>query len=64
MVQVARNLVVVRIKDKVEYTLQTALMSRMLLLKRTPSIVKGNPPTIFPTARERPFRISPPLLNP
>jgi len=35
MVQVARNLVVVRIKDKVEYTLQTALMSRMLLLPTT-----------------------------
>ncbi len=32
MVQVARNLVVIRIKDKVEYTLQTALMSRLLLL--------------------------------
>ena len=32
MVQIARNLVVVRIKDKVEYTLQTALMSRLLLL--------------------------------
>jgi len=30
MVQIARNLVVVRIKDKVEYTLQTALMSRLL----------------------------------
>ena len=35
MVQVARNLVVVRIKDKVEYALQTALMSRMLLLPTT-----------------------------
>ena len=32
MVQVARNLVVVRIKDKLEYALQTALMSRLLLL--------------------------------
>ena len=32
MVQVARNLVVMRIKDKVEYGLQTALMSRLLLL--------------------------------
>ena len=32
MVQTARNLVVVRIKDKVEYALQTALMSRLLLL--------------------------------
>jgi ABC-type bacteriocin/lantibiotic exporter with double-glycine peptidase domain len=32
MVQIARNLVVVRIKDKVEYALQTALMSRLLLL--------------------------------
>ena len=30
MVQIARNLVVVRIKDKVEYALQTALMSRLL----------------------------------
>ena len=35
MVQVARNLVVVRIKDKVEYTLQTALMSHLLLLPAT-----------------------------
>ena len=35
MVQVARNLVVIRIKDKVEYTLQTALMSRLLLLPAT-----------------------------
>ena len=35
MVQVARNLVVVRIKDKVEYTLQIALMSRLLLLPTT-----------------------------
>jgi ABC-type bacteriocin/lantibiotic exporter with double-glycine peptidase domain len=35
MVQVARNLVVVRIKDKVEYALQTALMSRLLLLPAT-----------------------------
>jgi ABC-type bacteriocin/lantibiotic exporter with double-glycine peptidase domain len=35
MVQVARNLVVVRIKDKVEYTLQVALMSRLLLLPTT-----------------------------
>jgi ABC-type bacteriocin/lantibiotic exporter with double-glycine peptidase domain len=32
MVQTARNLVVVCIKDKVEYALQTALMSRLLLL--------------------------------
>ena len=32
MVQTARNLVVVRIKDKVEYALQTAMMSRLLLL--------------------------------
>ena len=32
MVQVARDLVVVRIKDKVEYALQIALMSRLLLL--------------------------------
>ena len=32
MVQAARNLVVVRIKDKVEYALQTAMMSRLLLL--------------------------------
>ena len=35
MVQTARNLVVVRIKDKVEYTLQTAIMSRLLLLPAT-----------------------------
>ena len=32
MVQIARNLVVLRIKDKVEYALQTAFMSRLLLL--------------------------------
>ena len=35
MVQIARNLVVVRIKDKVEHTLQTAFMSRLLLLPAT-----------------------------
>ena len=35
MVQVARNLVVVRIKDKVEYALQTVLMSHLLLLPTT-----------------------------
>jgi ABC-type bacteriocin/lantibiotic exporter with double-glycine peptidase domain len=35
MVQIARNLVVVRIKDKVEYTLQTAIMSHLLLLPAT-----------------------------
>ena len=35
MVQVARNLVVVRIKDKVEYALQTAMMSRLLQLPTT-----------------------------
>ena len=35
MVQIARNLVVVRIKDKVEYALQTAMMSRLLLLPAT-----------------------------
>ena len=35
MVQIARNLVVVRIKDKVEYSLQTAIMSRLLLLPGT-----------------------------
>ncbi len=35
MVQVARNLVVVRIKDKVEYAVQTAMMSRLLLLPPT-----------------------------
>ncbi len=35
MVQVARNLVVVRIKDKVEYALQTALMSRLLQMPAT-----------------------------
>ena len=32
MVQIARNLVVVRIKDKVEYALQTGLMSHLLML--------------------------------
>ena len=35
MVQIARNLVVVRIKDKVEYALQTALMSRLLQMPVT-----------------------------
>ena len=35
MVEIARNLVVVRIKDKVEYALQTATMSRLLLLPAT-----------------------------
>ena len=35
MVQTARNLVVVRIKDKVEYALQTALISHLLLLPAT-----------------------------
>lgn len=35
MVQITRNLMVVRIKDKVEYTLQVALMSRLLLLPAT-----------------------------
>ena len=35
MVYIARNLVVVRIKDKVEYTLQTALMSRLLQMPTT-----------------------------
>ena len=35
MVQVARDLVVIRIKDKVEYALQTAMMSRLLLLPAT-----------------------------
>ena len=35
MVQVARDLVVIRIKDKVEYALQTALMSRLLQLPAT-----------------------------
>ncbi len=35
MVQIARNLVVVRIKDKIEYALQIALMSRLLLLPTT-----------------------------
>ena len=35
MVQIARNLVVVRIKDKVEYALQTALMSRLLQMPIT-----------------------------
>ena len=32
MVQITRNLVVVRIKDKVEYSLQTAIMSHLLQL--------------------------------
>jgi ABC-type bacteriocin/lantibiotic exporter with double-glycine peptidase domain len=35
MVEIARNLVVVRIKDKVEYTLQMAIMSHTLLLPAT-----------------------------
>ena len=35
MVQIARNLVVVRIKDKVEYALQMAIMSHTLLLPAT-----------------------------
>ena len=35
MVQIARSLMVVRIKDKVEYTLQTAIMSRLLQLPAT-----------------------------
>ena len=35
MVQISRNLVVVRIKDKVEYALQTAIMSHLLLLPVT-----------------------------
>ena len=35
MVQIARNLVVVRIKDKVEYALQLAIMSHILLLPAT-----------------------------
>jgi ABC-type bacteriocin/lantibiotic exporter with double-glycine peptidase domain len=35
MVEIARNLVVVRIKDKVEYSVQTAIMSRLLLLPAT-----------------------------
>ncbi len=35
MVQIARNLVVTRIKDKVEHTLQTAFMSHLLLLPAT-----------------------------
>ena len=35
MVQITRNLMVVRIKDKVEYALQVALMSRLLLLPAT-----------------------------
>jgi ABC-type bacteriocin/lantibiotic exporter with double-glycine peptidase domain len=35
MVYIARNLVVVRIKDKVEYALQTALMSRLLQMPTT-----------------------------
>lgn len=32
MVQLARNLVVIRIKDKVEYSLQTAMMQHLLML--------------------------------
>ena len=35
MVYIARNLVVARIKDKVEYALQTALMSRLLQMPTT-----------------------------
>ncbi|MBO6059999.1 MAG: ATP-binding cassette domain-containing protein, partial [Bacteroidaceae bacterium] len=35
IVQIARNLVVVRIKDKVEYTLQTSIMSHLLQLPGT-----------------------------
>ena len=35
MVYIARNLVVARIKDKVEYALQTALMSRLLQMPAT-----------------------------
>ena len=35
MVEIARNLVVMRIKDKVEDSLQTAVMSRLLLLPAT-----------------------------
>ena len=42
MVQIARSLVVIRIKDKVEYTLQTAIMSRLLLLPGT--FAKGYTP--------------------
>ena len=42
MVQIARNLVVVRIKDKVEYTLQTAIMSHLLQLPAT--FAKGYTP--------------------
>lgn len=42
MVQIARNLVVVRIKDKVEYTLQTAIMSQLLQLPAT--FAKGYTP--------------------
>ena len=42
MVEIARNLVVVRIKDKVEYSVQTAIMSRLLLLPAT--FVKGYTP--------------------
>ena len=35
MILVTRDLIVMRIKDKVEYTLQTALMSQLLLLPAT-----------------------------
>lgn len=42
MVQIARNLVVVRIKDKAEYALQTAMMSRLLLMPTT--FLKGYAP--------------------
>jgi len=35
MVEIARNLVVIRIKDKVEYSLQTAMMSRLLQMPIT-----------------------------
>ena len=42
MLQIVRNLVVVRIKDKVEYALQTAFMSRLLLLPTT--FIKGYTP--------------------
>ena len=35
LVQITRNLVVVRIKDKAEYALQTALMSRLLQMPAT-----------------------------
>lgn len=35
MVQVTRDLVVMRIKDKMEYALQTGLMSHLLLLPTT-----------------------------